>query len=412
MTRQADVADVFASEWPQLVATLVRDVGDLGLAEDAAQDAFVEATERWPTSRWPDRPGAWLLTTARRKLIDGHRRSARYADRLALLARSIETEQGAPHTGNDDQLALLMGCCHPALAPTAQVALTLRAVAGLTTAQIARAFLVSESTMARRLTRSKAKIRTAGIPFEVPDLDGLARRLPAVCSTVYSIFTEGHMSATEDNFVRGDLCDEAIWLAELLVSLVPDDPEVLGLLALLVLIDSRRASRIGAAQPVLIVDQDRTQWDHAKIERGLTLLARAHGAHALGLFQLQAAVAALHATAPSFAATDWARIISLYDSMMRRSPTAPIALNRAIAVGHHQDPAAGLDALDTIGQTSALAGDLANYVYFHAARAEFLAELQRTSESRAAFDQALAACTSEAQSDHLRRRIDALTSTC
>jgi RNA polymerase sigma-70 factor (ECF subfamily) len=405
-----EVSAVFRTEWPRLVATLLRDVGDLGVAEDAAQDAFVEAAARWSTDGTPARPGAWLLTTARRKVIDRIRREARFADRMPLLIERDGEEHGGhePSTALDDQLALLLGCCHPALAPDAQVALTLRAVAGLSTAQIARAFLVSESTMTRRLTRSKVKIRDAVIPFEPPDLATLNARLPSVCSVIYSIFTEGHASATDAVLVRGDLCDEAIWLAELLATLVPDDPEVAGLHALVLLIDARRATRIHDGVPVLLADQDRSRWNRATIGRGLAELARAHAAHSAGMFQFQAAVAALHATAPSFDQTDWAGVVRLYDVMLRREPSALVALNRAIAIGQLEGPAVALRALDAIPLADDLAGDLDDYVYFHSARAEVLADLGRHAESRDSYRRAIALSANASERRQLERRADLL----
>lgn len=410
------VADAFRSEWPRLVATLLRDVGDLGTAEDAAQDAFVEAASRWPVDGTPDRPGAWLLTTARRKAIDRIRREQRFTERMPLLVNraGLDADLGAdpdaaPTNTLDDQLALLLGCCHPALAPEAQVALTLRSVAGLSTAQIASAFLVSESTMTRRLTRSKTKIRAAVIPFDPPDLGTLTERLPAVCSVIYSIFTEGHASATEASLVRGDLCDESIWLAQLLTTLVPDDPEVAGLLALLLLLDARRDTRVVDGVPVLLADQDRTRWNQATIRRGLAELHRAHSMHSAGMFQFQAAVAALHATAPSFEATDWAGVVRLYDVMIRRRPTALIALNRAIAVGYVDGPDAALRALDAIALADDLDGDLEEYVYFHSARGEVLAELGRLDDSQAAFRRAIALSTNSSERTQMEQRTALLT---
>ncbi len=409
-----EVAVVFRTEWPRLVATLMRDVGNLGVAEDAAQDAFVEAAARWPTHGTPEQPAAWLLTTARRKVIDRLRRSARFTDRLPLLAvdhpdRQDATADVEKSAGLDDQLALLVGCCHPALGPDAQVALTLRVVGGLSTAQIARAFLVTESTMTRRLTRSKAKIREARIPFGLPDRDTLAERLPAVCAVIYSIFTEGHSSATDESLVRGDLCDEAIWLAELLCSLVPDDPEVMGLLALLVLIDARRATRLDGGAPVLLADQDRSQWNRGTIARGLAVLARAHAQRNAGMYQFQAAIAALHATAPSFEETDWNAVVDLYDVMLRRQASALIALNRAIALGQRDGPGAALVALDAIPLADDLDGDLDDYVYFHTARAEALGELGRHDESRAAFRRAMQVSSNVAERAHLQSRSDGLS---
>ena len=309
----------------------MRDVGDLTIAEDAAQDAFIEASTRWPTDGVPDRPGAWLVTTGRRKAIDQIRRMRRFEDRLPVLAADVATVSSdsteSAHVdldgeqALDDQLALLVGCCHPALAPEAQVALTLRIVAGLSTPQIARAFLVSEETMTRRLTRAKSKVRAARIPFDPPNLDTLAERVGAVCEVISSIFTEGHASATDTALIRGDLCEEAIWLAELLSKLVPTDPEVAGLHALLLLTDARRSSRLDShGSPILLADQDRSLWDQPMIARGLAELARAHSFHRGGPFQFQAAIAALHATAPTFEATDWPAVLRLYDVLLQRQP--------------------------------------------------------------------------------------------
>jgi RNA polymerase sigma-70 factor (ECF subfamily) len=409
------VADVFRAEWPRLVATLVRDVGDLTIAEDAAQDAFIEASTRWPIDGVPDRPAAWLITTGRRKAIDQIRRTRRFEDRLPILAadvatatmRSAESTQvdldGEP--GLDDQLALLVGCCHPALAPEAQVALTLRIVAGLSTPQIARAFLVSEATMTRRLTRAKSKIRAARIPFDPPNLDTLAERVGAVCEVISSIFTEGHASATDTALIRGDLCEEAIWLAELLSKLVPTDPEVAGLHALLLLTDARRSSRLDHhGSPILLADQDRTLWDQPMIARGLAELARAHSFQRAGPFQLQAAIAALHATAPTFDATDWPAVLRLYDVLLQRQPSALVALNRAIAVDHVHGPAAALAALDAIPLADDLTGDVDGYVYFHTARADVLARLDRRHDAAAALDSALVCSTNESERSFLRRR--------
>ncbi len=401
------VGDVFRDEWPRLVATLVRDVRDLDLAEDVAQEAFIEAATRWEVEGMPDRPGAWLLTTARRKAIDRARRSTRFRDRLPELeARARVGAERTEHELVDDQLALLLGCCHPALAPDAQVALTLRVVAGLSTAQIAKAFFVSEPTMTRRITRSKTKIRAAGIPFGVPGLDVLVDRLTVVCGVIYSIFTEGHTSATTANLVRGDLCDEAIWLAELLHELVPDEPEVAGLLALLLLTDARRDTRADAdGHPVLLAEQDRSRWDQEKIARGLAMLAEAHAGRAIGSYQLQAAIAALHVTAPSFERTDWPSIVRLYDAILARTPSAVVALNRAVAVSHADGPAVGLAAIDAIPSADDLDGDLADYPYFYSSRAELLARVDRLDDARLAFERALALSTSDAQSHHLRRRL-------
>ena len=413
------VTDVFRTEWPRLVATLVRDVGDLSIAEDAAQDAFIEASTRWPIDGVPDRPGAWLVTTGRRKAIDQIRRMRRFESRLPALAAAVNTvvnntvldiSESSDHVGGgdtalDDQLALLVGCCHPALAADAQVALTLRIVAGLSTPQIARAFLVSEETMTRRLTRAKTKVRSARIPFEKPSVATLTERVGAVCDVISSIFTEGHASATDTAFIRGDLCEEAIWLAELLSRLVPTDPEVAGLHALLLLTDARRPSRLDLhGSPILLADQDRSRWDQPMIARGLAELGRAHSLHRGGAFQFQAAIAALHVTAPSFEATDWPAVLRLYDVLLRHRPTALVALNRAIAVDGVHGPAAALAALDAISQADDLAGNVDGYVYFHTARSDFLARLDRPAEAVVALHRAIECSTNESERSFLRRR--------
>jgi RNA polymerase sigma-70 factor (ECF subfamily) len=409
------VADVFRDEWPRLVATLVRDVGDLTIAEDAAQDAFIEASRRWPVDGVPERPGAWLLTTGRRKAIDQIRRVRRFEDRLPVLAADVgaarsdgaeldDVDLDGDHA-LDDQLALLVGCCHPALAAEAQVALTLRVVAGLSTPQIARAFLVSEETMTRRLTRAKAKVRAARIPFDPPDVVTLTERVGSVCQVISSIFTEGHASATDTALIRGDLCEEAIWLAALLSKLVPTDPEVVGLHALLLLTDARRPSRLDPhGTPILLADQDRTLWDQPMIARGLGELARAHSFQRGGPFQLQAAIAALHVTAPTFEATDWPAVLRLYDALLVRQPSVLVALNRAIAVGQVHGPAAALAALDAIPRADDLTGDVDGYVYFHTARADALARLDRLDDAVASLDRAIDCSTNETERSFLRHR--------
>lgn len=418
-TAASAVTQVFEKEWTRLVAVLVRDFRDLGAAEDAAQDAFVEASQRWPIDGIPDRPGAWLLTAARRRAIDRIRRSERLDALLPLVRVStpeIESRQGADVSVADDaledQLALLVGCCHPALSHEAQIALTLRIVAGLSTTQIASAFLATNATMTRRLTRAKEKVRLAGIPFDPPTLETLSSRLPAVCGVIHSIFTEGHASASAPELIRGDLCDEAIWLGELLHRLVPDDPEVDGLLALMLLIDARRAARVDAdGLPVLLADQDRSRWDRARVDRGLGALTRAHAAQRGGPFQFHAAIAALHATAPSFDRTDWPAIVRLYDVLLRRQPTALLALNRAVAVGEASGPEVALFALDAISRADDLHGDLTHYHYFHTARCEMLTRLGRADEAIAAIDRALACCENDAERRHLIARRAAILAT-
>lgn len=406
MIDRSGVTEIFREEWPRLVATLVRDLGDLDLAEDAAQEAFLEAAARWGTDGAPDRPGAWLVITARRKAIDRLRRTRRLEDRLpALHARAVQAAEPPSRRLIDDQLALLLGCCHPAIAPEAQVALTLRVVGGLSTAQIARAFLVSEPTMTRRLTRAKAKIRGANIAFKPVGLETLIERLPAVCGVIYSVFTEGHASAAHATLVRGDLCDEAIWLGGLLTELVPGDPEVTGLLALMLLVDARRDARTDRdGVPLVLAEQDRSRWDRDKIERGLALLGDAHRHGVAGPYQLQAAINAIHTTAPSFEETDWPRIVALYDAMMARHPSAIVALNRAVAVAGADGPAEGLAAIDAIPEADDLDADLSDYPYYHSSRAELLARLHHIDEAVRAFDRALAVCANEAERMHLERR--------
>lgn len=402
------LTEVFRTEWPRVVATLVRDLGDLDLAEDAAQEAFTAAAAAWTSDSWPTRPGAWLVTTARRKAIDHLRRTSRFDTRLPELhrlaeSRDVHSDADTSPRLVDDQLALILGCCHPALPTDGQVALTLRIVAGLSTAQIARAFLVSEATMTRRLTRAKNKIKVANIPFEV-DPDRLRDRLEPVCGVIYSVFTEGHTSATDATLVRGDLCEEAIWLAGLVAELVPDDPEVLGLLALLLLSDARRSTRLAPdGSPVLLEDQDRDRWDREEISRGLATLAGAFSMGSAGPYQLQAAISALHSTAPSFDKTNWDRIIALYDVLLTRFDDAIVALNRGAAIGHRDGPSAGLAELDAM--TPAQHRVLAQYPYLHTCRAEFLLASGDPTGAASAFESAIQLTTNEAERRHLHRRL-------
>lgn len=399
--------EVFRTEWTRLVATLVRDLRDLELAEDAAQEAFVEAAARWPDDGTPERPGAWLLTTARRRAIDRIRRSENHAKKLAIVEASARSVgQGTVATSLvDDQLALLLGCCHPALAIEAQTALTLRVVAGLSTAEIARAFLVPEATMGKRLTRAKSKIRNAGIPFKPPDRETLDERLDAVLHVVYLIFTEGHASSEPATLVRGDLCDEAIWLSELLVELLPAEPAVHELAALLRLTDARRSTRVDPdGVIVLLEDQDRSRWDSDQVRRGLQMLRDAHCLGPVGLYGLQAAVQAVHASAPDFDATDWAAIVEIYDRMVTMTDSPVVRLNRAAAISWAIGPDAGLAELDAL-MTDAT---LADYHYLHSARADMLRRSGDTDGAGAAYAQALDACSNAAERAFLERRLDEL----
>jgi RNA polymerase sigma-70 factor (ECF subfamily) len=424
---------VFRTEWPRLVAALVRDLRDLQLAEDCAAAAFEAAAEQWVDGqgRWqlPERPGAWLLTTARRRGIDQLRRADRYQDKLAQVAASARSATGAaqPHSLVDDQLALLFGCCHPALDRQAQVALTLRSVAGLRTGEIARAFLVPEATMAKRLTRAKNKIAAANIPFTTPDRDQLGQRLPAVLSVVYLIFNQGH-SGTEPTarpgradpepnpqpgradpevmeLVRGDLCDEALWLVQLLTELLPQESEVNGLAALLLLTDARRASRLGGdGLPVLLEDQDRSRWDRDKIELGSEFLRTAHACGEPGVYGLQAAVALVHALAPTFAATDWEAIVEIYDRLLELHESPLFRLNRAVALSYVDGPLVGLRELDLLADVVP-----AGYHYLDTARGEFLVRVGRFDDAVDAFRRAYRDCQNPTERAWLERRIDEIS---
>jgi RNA polymerase sigma-70 factor (ECF subfamily) len=417
MVEPGEFSEIFRSEWSNVVATLMRDLGDLDLAEDATQEAFVAAAERWRASGWPKNPGGWLVTTARHKAIDRLRRQQAFDRRIPELVQLADQAgavggsdsggaEASTHGLVDERLALILGCCHPALPPEGQVALTLRIVAGLSTAQIARAFLVSEATMTRRITRAKRKIAGANIAFRA-DRERLVERLVPVCAVIYSIYTEGHASATDASLLRGDLCEESLWLAGLLSELVPDDPEVSGLLALLLLSDARRAARVAPdGSVILLPDQDRAQWDQAKIAKGLGALATAHAAGRRGPYQLQAAVAALHSTAPSFDETDWARIIDLYDVLLADSGDAVIALNRAAAIGHQRGATDGLSAIEAL--LAEQLERLANYPYLHACRGEFEAKVGRVEDARLSFARAIEFTENSAERAHLQERLNSL----
>ena len=400
-----ELAEVFRDEWSRLVAILVRDFGDLELAEDVTQEAFIAASDAWDSAGVPDKPGAWLVTTARRKAIDRIRRAGRYEDKLELLqaqARSASTVR-SPDGLLDDQLALLLGCCHPALNREAQVALTLRAVAGLTTAEIARGFLVPEATMGKRLTRARSKIRDAGIPFAVPDRELLRDRLDQVLQVIYLIFTEGHTtSSTETELVRGDLCDEALWLSGLVAELVPDDSETLALAALIRLTDARRSARVDAdGLPILLEDQDRSLWDKQKIEAGLEyLFSRECRVEGVGPIYFQAAVAGLHATAASFGDTDWGAIVTLYDQQIQLGSTAVLRLNRAAAIAYRDGPMIALMEIEE------LKDELADYIYFHSARAEMLRRLEDYAGALDAYETALEFEIGDGQRKFLEARRD------
>lgn len=388
----------------RLLATLIRVLGDFDFAEDALQDAAMLALETWARTGVPARPAAWLLTAARNRAIDRIRREAAYRRKAPLLAAGEKTHEeiAVEDTDHleDDRLRLIFTCCHPALALEARVALTLRTVAGLTTPEVARAFLASESTVAQRLVRAKRKIRDAGIPYEVPAADQLLERLDGVLAVVYLIFNEGYAATAGSEHVRLGLCDEAIRLGRLLAALMPDEPEVLGLLALMLLHHARRATRTDdAGDLVLLEDQDRGRWDGALIAEGTALVERALRAGRAGPYQLQAAIAAVHCRAPTASDTNWGDIVALYGELLRLMPSPVVALNRAVAVAMAAGPAAGLAELARLPED-----ELGAYHLYHAARADLLRRAGRFAEALPAFERAQALATNAAERRFLARR--------
>lgn len=406
MVHISEIGQIFREEYGRSVAVLVRVLGSIDAAEDAVQDAFAEAVARWPDTGLPPSPAGWIITTARNRAIDRLRREASGREKLVqvTLLHAGETESIEVDTVEDNQLRLIFTCCHPALNRAAQVALTLKLLGGLTTAEIAHAFLVPEPTMAQRLVRAKGKIRDAHIPYRVPTGAELPARLKSVLAVVYLVFNEGYAASSGTGLVREDLCREAVRLGRLIVELMPDEPESKGLLALMLLLDSRRAARTTPEGGlVLLADQDRSLWDSTLIAEGQVLVRQCLKRNQPGPYQLQAAINAVHSDAARPEDTDWRQIVALYGQLLAMDPTPVVALNRAVALAEVEGPASALSAVDAL--------DLGNYYLFHAVRADLLRRLGRDDEAVAAYRAAQERTDNDAERDFLDARARALTTT-
>ena len=406
----ANIEQVFREEYGRIIATLIRVSGSFDLAEEALQEAFVAAVSKWELEGSPDNPGAWLTTVAHRKLLDSLRRDRTRSSKQVEL--TYESSRLQPYVEpelfedvveySDDRLRLIFTCCHPSLTREAQVALTLRTLGGLTTTEIAHAFLVPEATLAQRLVRAKQKIRLAGIPYEIPSLDRIADRLLAVRAVIYLIFNEGYAASAGQSLIRNDLCAEAIRLGRVLCELLPDEPENLGLLALMLLQDSRHEARVNRqGELVTLEEQDRSLWNSAEIEEGVNLVQKALRLRRVGSYQLQAAIAAVHAEAKAADQTDWRQIVALYEELMRITSSPIVALNHAAAVAMAEGFEKGLALIDAIGA----GGALQNYYLFHASRADLLRRLHRYDEALIAYTAALSLTTNEIEQKYIRGRI-------
>jgi len=404
------IETLYRSESGRVLATLVRLLGDLDLAEEAMHEAFAAALESWPQTGIPDKPRPWLISTARFKAIDNMRRRARFdGAQRDLIAHMESRTNDAPLEDEeieDDRLRLIFTCCHPALPPEGQVALTLREICGLTTEEIARAFLVTPATLAQRIVRAKAKIRETHIPYEVPGPEELPERLDAVLQVIYLVFNEGYSAAAGTEVTRADLTGEAIRLGRLLIELQPEseggDPEIMGLLALMLLQESRRAARTSpSGELILLEHQDRALWNYEQIAEGVALVEKALKSHRFGAYTLQAAIAAVHAEAESTAATDWRQIVALYNQLVRIQPSPVVQLNRAVAIAMRDGPEAGLAHIDAVLEH----GELANYYLAHSARADMYRRLGRTAEARSSYEKALSLTQQEPERQFLQERI-------